>query len=248
MFKSILLGFNIFSKKIELFYAFLAYIFLGAYIFLFVDFLDKILLTINISEVSVINYTSHIFKIIGINFLWLLLLSFGLLFLITFFVYTVSQIENKKKSSFSKIFTKVLRFTFFEYLTVIGIMIIFTILGSFVNLITIILMFLFFIAIIYIMLIFFIGNVYLGLQDNSVKEALKKGKRFITSYFWSTIGFFILIYIVFFIFYFLFDLIYVELFFINEILSIIFSKITLLFLSLYTLYAFICFIKSKKFI
>lgn len=246
MIKNIFLGFNVFLKKTKLLYAFIIYVLFTAYFVFFNWFFEKITADFEIITTDLINYTAFFLNYFKINLLYLIILVFGLLFFLTYLIYIISNFENNKKRTITEDISNVFKFTLLEFIIFLAVSLIFMLLGTFINLITIILMIFFVILIIYLIFLLTIGNVYLGLEKITIRKSLEKSSNFIKKYFWSIIAFFILLYIFYFLTYFVISFIIVELFYINDILAIVFSEAYLLCLSFYLIYALALFIKSKK--
>lgn len=244
MIKNIYLGFNVFTNKIKMLYGLIIFILLSLISFFTFNFYEDILKNLQTIDTNLINHIFYIINTLKINIIWLLILFFVMLFLLTYLIYVLSK-NNTKIDIYNDI-SKVFKFTLLEIIVFILVTVVFIILGTYVNLLTIILMILLVILIIFILLLFLIANIILGIKDTTIKKSLEESKTFLKNYFWSTIGFFILIYIVYFITYLIVDLIYIELFFINQIFAGIFFEIYLLFIAFYAIYAMALFIKSRK--
>jgi hypothetical protein len=247
MIKSIFNGFNIFKKKIELLYTFIVYAIFTAYTFFVLNYTSTISEKIDMTGISLINYPEYIIHTLGWNFLGLLLAMFGTLLLLSYLTTVISNTENKRKLSFIKGFCKSFKFSILAFIIIIVFMLIFMVLSSYINVITVILMILLAILIIYLILIFTIANINLGLFNMNVKEAIKKSRLFLRKKFWHTIGFLILIFVIYFIFYLLIDNIYFLIFTYNTIAAIIVNEIFMLVITLYILNALTLFVKSQRF-
>ncbi len=245
MIKNIWKGFNVFGKK-EFFKIFIAYLLLGTYSLYIVKYILNKIDLLEITGIKLINYTAHIINILEWHFLLILISFFGIMFFTIHLTFIIAQTENKKKALIKDGILKSLKFTFISFLVLLLFIIIFSILGSYLSIVTLILLFLVIILGIFLFLIFYIGNVYLGLYNVTVKESLERAREFVQRRFWTTIGFFILMYIVYYIIYFIFDLIYFEVFFYNTLAATITNELFLFVVTLYLINALVLFVKDQK--
>jgi hypothetical protein len=245
MIKNIWKGFNVFGKK-EFLKIFIAYLLFGVYTLFIVKYITTKIDQIEIVGISLVNYTAYIINSLGWHFLLILISFFGIMFFTIYLTFIIAQTENKKKELIGDGIVKCLKFTFISFLVLLVFIIIFSILGSYLNIVTLILLILFIILGLFLLLTFYIGNVYLGLYKITVKESLERAREFVRKRFWTTIGFFILMYIVYYIIYFIFDLIYFEVFFYNTVAAAITNELFLFVITLYLINALVLFVKDQK--
>lgn len=240
-------GFNFFGKK-DFFKIFIAYIFYGVASFFLLNYIDVTLSNVNLAQINSINYTQYIINSLGINFLWIILSIFVLLLTYILLTITVANSESKKKISFSKKLKLSLRYSYLFILMFMVFFIILSILGSMINIFTIILMGLLLFATLMVFFMFHIGNIFLGLYDLTIKEALEKGKDFFKKKFFTTVIFLILLMIISEVIYYIFDKLYHTIFFFDSIAATITILVSGFIATVYIINSLTLFVKSKKFI
>ncbi len=246
MINSIFKGFNFFTKK-GFFKIFVAYLLFGVYSYFILDYLNRVVESVDLTGVSFVNYTQFIINTLGLNLVWIILSVFGMVLLTVFLTFTVANTENKKEIEFFEGFKRSLRFSFLFLLVGVVMLLLFSVIGTYINVVTFILLILLTIVFVIIMFMFYIGNIYLGLFDLTVKEALEKSRGFIRKKFWTTLGFLILLAVVNFLIYYVLDFLYFNIFFYNTIAAIITIEIAYFLSSLYIINAFTLLIKDQKF-
>lgn len=246
MISSLFKGFNFFTKK-GFFKIFIVYILFGVYSFFILDYINRALINIDLTGISLVNYTQFIINSLGINLLWIILSIFGMILLTVFLTFTVANTENKKEIEFFEGFKRSLRFSFLFSLIGIVMLLLFSVIGTYINVFTFILLILLTIVFVIIMFMFYIGNIYLGLFDLTVKEALEKSRGFIRKRFWTTLAFLLLLAGVSYLIYYVLDFLYFNIFFYNTVAAIITIELASFLSTLYIINAFTLFIKDQKF-
>jgi len=246
MIKNIYLGFNIFKKK-EFFKVLLAYLLFGVYSFYIYDVIFKITEKLDFLGISTINYTQYLITVLGWNLLFLFLSIFGLLFFLINLTVTIANTESKKKLSFFEKINSSFKFTLLSSVVMITFFVILLVIGIKINILTTILGIFLIIASVFLIFVFYIANIYLGLENKSVKESLEKAREFFKRKFWITLAFLILLFFANSLIYFIIDFIYFQIFYYEVIAAIITLEIIYLVTALYSVNAFTLFIKGQKF-
>ena len=250
MITSLWKGFNFFGKK-DFFKIFIAYLFYGVASFFLLNYIDVTLSNINLAEINSINsinYTQYIINALGLDLVWVIASIFVLIITYALLTITVANTESKKKISFLKKLRLSFRYSFLFILLFMVFFIIMSILGSMINIFTIILLVLLLFATIMVFFMFHIGNIFLGLYDITIKEALEKGKDFFKKKFFTTVVFIILLMIVSEVIYFIFDKLYHTIFFFDSLAATITVLVSGFISATYIINALTLFVKSKKFV
>jgi len=247
MISSLWKGFNFFKKK-EFFKIFIAFVLYGISIFFLIDYINNIIDRIYLVYVTTINYPQLIINTLGFEIILILGSIFIILLTYVLLSITIANTESKKKINFFERLRLSFRYSLLFFLIFLAFIILFAILGSIINIFTIILMILLLFSLIMVIFMFYIGNMFIGIYNIDIKDALEKSKDFFKKRFWRTIAILILIYLVNELIFIVLDFLYFNIFIYNTIAAIITIQITFFIGTIYVLNALAIYVKSQKFI
>ncbi|NCP71987.1 hypothetical protein GW835_01165 [archaeon] len=247
MISSLWKGFNFFKKK-EFFKIFIAFVLYGISIFFLIDYINNIIDRIDLVYVTTINYPQLIINTLGFEIILILGSIFIILLTYVLLSITIANTESKKKINFFERLRLSFRYSLLFFLIFLAFIILFAILGSIINIFTIILMILLLFSLIMVIFMFYIGNMFIGIYNIDIKDALEKSKDFFKKRFWRTIAILILIYLVNELIFIVLDFLYFNIFIYNTIAAIITIQITFFIGTIYVLNALAIYVKSQKFI
>ncbi len=242
-------GWNFFSKKAYLLYAFLIALFYGAFTVIFSGYITSIISIMGeqIVNIKTIHFFSYFYKeIIIIALYW-----FVAMIIINYLCYVIARSNADRKvrttgNGLGKtIVYSIVFFFVFAVLSVIG-AIFLSFIESSLLLAILFLILLIFLAIfsIVIALTFSLSIFYMGLNGTTINQSLNEAWKFLKKRFWLLIGFIIIIAIILGIIYFLVDSLYYVIFGYNEIASMIIRYILLFLFLLYSTNSLALFIKK----
>jgi hypothetical protein len=247
MISSLWKGFN-FLKKKEFFKIFIAFVLYGISTFFLIDYINNIIDRIDLVYVTTINYPQLIINTLGFEIILILGSIFIILLTYVLLSITIANTESKKKINFFERLRLSFRYSLLFFLIFLAFIILFAILGSIINIFTIILMILLLFSLIMVIFMFYIGNMFIGIYNIDIKDALEKSKDFFKKRFWRTIAILILIYLVNELIFIVLDFLYFNIFIYNTIAAIITIQITFFIGTIYVLNALAIYVKSQKFI
>ncbi len=247
MLQSVFKGWNIFKKKEFFFYPLIVSLVYLVYSFFIESYLGNKLVDlteamVDVKAIHIFNYSINYF---GWELLLILFLWFVGLFIISYLIYIISLSESKYTEEFWYGFSKVLGYAFLMFIVLIAISFLSALFLSYLNVITIILLVILALCLIAISFVFTFGNIYLGLNNLPVSEALAKGWKFTKRRFWLIIAFFIVLVIKLYLIYWIIDQLYYFIFYYNETVSIILRAVILIVYLLISINAIAIF--TKKF-
>ncbi len=242
-------GWNFFSKKVYLLYAFLITLFYVAFTVVFSGYIQDVLVKMSekIVDIKAIHFFAYFYKeIIIIALFWLA----GLI-IINYLCYVIGRSNADKKvkttgNGFGKTITySLILFFVFLVLSVIG-AIFLSFIGSSLILAILFLILLIFLTLftIVIALVFSLGIFYMGLNGTPITISLREAWKFVKKRFWLLIGFIILIAIFLGVIYFIVDSLYYIIFGYNETASMIIRYALLFLFVMYSTNSVALFIKK----
>jgi len=242
-------GWNFFSKKIYLLYAFLITLFYGVFTVIFSGYINDVITKMSeqIVNIKVIHFFGYFYKeMIIIALFWLA----GLI-IINYLCYVIGRSNSDKKIKttgnglWKTITYSLILFFVFLAICVIGAMFL-SFIGSSLLLAIISLILLIFLSLftIAIALVFSLGIFYMGLNGTTITISLREAWKFVKKRFWLLIGFIILIAIFLGIIYFLVDSLYYIIFGYNETASLIIRYAILFLFVMYSTNSVALFIKK----
>ena len=243
MFESAIKGWNIFTKKATFWYALLITIIFAGISYLFQGYINSIILFLSeqVVDIKLIHYVSYLLINYPLDLLSLLGYYLGSLFIINLLIYTLAKGYGKNKSAS---FAPALRYTLLLFIITLAFGMLFAVLFSYINIITIILIVLLLLFTIAAFFVLTFGIIYLGINGGTITSAMNSSWNLVKKRFWAIIGFMILVAIVCLIILYAVDFLFGVIFFYNEIASqIIMAVISILF-TMYSINA-MCFFANK---
>jgi len=242
-------GWNFFSKKIYLLYAFLITLFYGAFTVIFSGYIQDSL--VKMSEQIVNIRTIHFFAYFYKEIIILALFWFGGIIILNYLCYVIGRSNaDKKVKTTGNGLGKTIVYSLTLFVVFLAICIIGAIFLSFIEsslilaILFLILLILLALFTIVIGLVFSLGIFYMGLNGTSITDSLNNAWKFIKNRFWLLIGFIILIAITLGIIYFIFDSLYYIIFGYNETASMIIRYALLFLFLMYSTNSVALFIKK----
>lgn len=242
-------GWNFFSKKIYLLYAFLITLFYGAFTVIFSGYIQDSLVKMSeqIVNIRAIHFFAYFYKEIII----LALFWFGGIIILNYLCYVIGRSNaDKKVKTTGNGLGKTIVYSLTLFVVFLAICIIGAIFLSFIEsslilaILFLILLILLALFTIVIGLVFSLGIFYMGLNGTSITDSLNNAWKFIKNRFWLLIGFIILIAITLGIIYFIFDSLYYIIFGYNETASMIIRYALLFLFLMYSTNSVALFIKK----
>jgi len=242
-------GWDFFSKKVYLLYAFLITLFYYAFTIIFSTYMQDAIVSISENMVNI--QAIHIFSYFYKELLIIGLFALVGMILINYLCYVIARSNaDKKVKSTGNGFGKIIVYSLISFFVFLVLSLIAAVFISFIEsslllaILFIILLILLAIFIIAIALVFSFGVFYMGLNGTTITDSLKDAWTLIKKKFWLIIGFVILITIILGIIYFLIDCLYYVIFGYNEVASLIIRYVLLFLFLMYTTNSISLFVKK----